>query len=633
MKKYIVFGILLVVTFYGCKCNKQPVNHAIINSSDFYNDELDATPAFVRMIETLKSAGGGELIIEKGTYHFYPDKAFEKYCFISNHDDGLRSTPFPLIHTRDITIRGDSVNFIFHGPMLPFIIEGANNIHISGVSIDWEHPFHSEALVIANDKKNQTFDLLIAPQYPYVIRNKELVFLKEGYEHNLERAILWNPETMAVAYNTIKYTPFEPYSKEATVHFRDNIQFPYPIVEREPQFRYRFFESRLEAKELRPGVVRISGTQKQLPPVGMKLVCKGRNGLNRIAPAFRVLNSKNITLSNVLIHHAGGMGFIAEKSEDITLSNVSVELKKGSNRVLSTTADATHFVNCRGRIEMDDCVFANQLDDATNIHGTFVEVLDRYDEYTVAVKLGHFQQLGYEFAEQGDVIGFVNALKNYEPFERNVVKSIVRRNKRYHLITFEKALPELVQPGIVLDNMSWYPEVVITNCKAINNRARGFLISTPKPTLIDGCTFSNMMAAIFLPTELSWWYESGCAADLTIRNNTFLDCCYGGNKTAVIACHTNLDVEGYVYKTILIENNIFKTFDPALVIAEKITGFVFQNNNIERSATYPPMHANEPTLRIVKSAGVEVSGNTIRGGGFQISIDNESKKGAILPQQ
>ena len=37
-----------------------------------------------------------------------------------------------------------------------------------------------------------------------------------------------------------------------------------------------------------------------------------------------------------------------------------------TQRVISTTADATHFVNCKGDILIENCRFENMLDDGTN---------------------------------------------------------------------------------------------------------------------------------------------------------------------------------------------------------------------------------------------------------------------------
>jgi len=37
-----------------------------------------------------------KLIFEKGTYRFLPDYAFEKYCFVTNHENGFKKIIFPM---------------------------------------------------------------------------------------------------------------------------------------------------------------------------------------------------------------------------------------------------------------------------------------------------------------------------------------------------------------------------------------------------------------------------------------------------------------------------------------------------------------------------------------------------------
>ena len=81
--------------------------------------------------------------------------------------------------------------------------------------------------------------------------------------------------------------------------------------------------------------------------------------------------------------------------------NSQIVLPKHTQRVISTTADATHFVNCKGDILIENCRFENMLDDGTNVHGTYVEVDEVIDDYTVRVSLKHFEQLGFKFAERG----------------------------------------------------------------------------------------------------------------------------------------------------------------------------------------------------------------------------------------
>lgn len=104
----IVSAVCLFFVGAGCKNN-----NTVIDSNNFYKGEVDATPAFVGMINCLNQNGGGTLNIESGVYHFYPDKAVERFCHISNHDDGLRYTPFPIINMKDVAII-NGINIIFN---------------------------------------------------------------------------------------------------------------------------------------------------------------------------------------------------------------------------------------------------------------------------------------------------------------------------------------------------------------------------------------------------------------------------------------------------------------------------------------------------------------------------------------
>ena len=190
-----LFLSIFILVISSCRIDEKA---QIINSGDFgFGKEKDCTPAALRMVKEAAKYSNSKIIIEKGTYHFYPDKAFQKYCYITNHDNGLRSTPFPLIDLSNIEIEADSAEFIFHGVMTPFIIENSENVKLSGFSIDWDLPLHSEVEVIAVDEINRSFDIKIDNNTPYFIRNGELLFLKEGFEHNLDRSICWDKETMA----------------------------------------------------------------------------------------------------------------------------------------------------------------------------------------------------------------------------------------------------------------------------------------------------------------------------------------------------------------------------------------------------------------------------------------------------
>ncbi|WP_443938411.1 alpha-1,3-galactosidase-related protein [Pedobacter sp. MW01-1-1] len=574
-----------------------------------YNPAIqDYTPQVVQAILDAKSNGIRKITFEKGDYHFFNDKAFEKFCFISNHDDGLRRTSFPIIGMNDFEVDGGGSNFLFHGPMIPFLIEESSNIKLNNLSINWEHTFSSELAVVATNSKDKSIDFKISAQYPYRIENGNLIFFRKDYRHTLEIGFYWDPKTKAVAYNVVKSPPIRPY-KGAFVTFNPNPE----TVLYEP-FIYKTMENNMplaiQAEELSPGLVRVKGIDGDLPQVGWIYVCKGHNSENRYSPAIRISDSKELNLENINVYHAGGMGLIAEKSVNVSLNKFNVVLPANSKRMVSTTADATHFVNCKGLILIENCRFENQLDDATNIHGVYTEITRKISDKSVEIKLGHFQQRGFNFASAGDSIALVDK-QSLQQKRYAIVEKVEFVNNKYSIIHFKENIGESIQEGDLLDNVSWYPEAILRNNIAINNKSRGFLISTPKKVMVENNTFSNMMSAILIDApKFNWWYESGNPQDLTIINNTFLEGTYGGAKQGLIEIHTQ--TPGLV-KNVKIIANTFKSFSPLLVNATGVDGIVFQDNTIIQSFKYPIIFKTNVLLAFPKCSNVSIKDNRIEG--------------------
>ena len=217
--------------------------------------------------------------------------------------------------------------------MVPFIIEESSNLTVRNFSIDWDVPFTLEGLVVNNNSSDNTFDIEVTT--PYKVEYERLYISLEresspydtkfgdrfaiGEKNNIEvgQNIIWNPKTMAPYYNTSQYA---------------------------------IAEHGIKATELNKGLIRLEVKAKKMPPIGSIFVSKGAHLSNRLCPAFRVFKSKDILLNNINVHHAGAMGLIAERSENITLDNFNVVLKEGSGRMVTTTADATHFCNVKGKV-------------------------------------------------------------------------------------------------------------------------------------------------------------------------------------------------------------------------------------------------------------------------------------------
>ncbi|WP_243739348.1 right-handed parallel beta-helix repeat-containing protein [Flavicella sediminum] len=571
----------------------------------------DATPAVLKRILLADKEPLSKISFEKGIYHFYPDKGLEKFCYISNHDDVMVRTAFPIFNFKNLTIDGQGSTFVFHGRMIPFLIDHSTNISIKNVTVDWAMAFHSEGLVVARDEKKKTFDLQISDDYPYEIRNGQIVFVKEYYEHTLGQTILYDPIRKAIAFDTESYTNISNGKKNAVQNNIKSIYYKYKIDHRSKSQKVLGVQNTLKVEQLKPGLVRFYGHRKKMPPLGMVLTSKGDQSINRLAPAFRVTHTSGFNANNVTVHHAGGMGLIAENSADLILDGFHVKPSKG--RMVSTSADATHFVGCRGKVELKNCTFNNQLDDATNVHGTYQEVVDVLDEYTLGVRMGHSQQQGFQIGDTEDTIGLVRLSDSFFSYRKLTIKSVQKINGRYHIITFNEKLPSKVKAGDLIENLDAYPDLLVENCVISNNRARGLLISNPKSTIIRNNYFHTEMEAILIPVESGHWFESGNAANLTISNNTFQDCQHSGFDRGVIRFVTDDDNENIAFKNVEISNNTFHQFDNLILEIANTDGLVIKGNKITNSGTFPMLFSNNPAIKIKSSKNVVFKKNKYKG--------------------
>jgi len=605
--KIFLFAVVLISSFVGFSQNSNSSEHIHFTSEI----SEDASPAVLARVLSAHEKPISKISFEKGTYHFYPDKAYEVYSNISNHDDVVIYTAFPLQGFKNLTIDGQGSTFIFHGRMVPFLIENSENITVENVSIDWEVPFHSEGVIVANDQEKGTFDWKFTDDYPYEIRNKQLIFIKPYYEHTVGQTILFDPERKAIMFNTEVYTNVTTISKTALQNNVDKIEYKYKSDPRSKLHKSWGVENKTWAEQLEPGIVRIHGHTKKLPPVGMVLTSKGHQSVNRLAPAFRITYADGFTAQNVNVYHAGGMGMIVENSSDLLLDNFNVMASK--DRMVSTTADATHFIGCRGKVTLRNCTLNNMLDDGLNLHGVYQEIVDIQGDHKLGVRMGHSQQQGFTIGKANDTLGVLRLSDSFFPYDKLTIKSVQKINGRYQIITINEKLPEIIKVGDLVENLDAYPELVVENCNIGHNRARGLLISNPKKTVIQNNTFSTEMEPILIPVESGHWFEAGNAANVTIKNNVFQDGQHSGFNRGLIRFVTDDDNENIAFTNIEIIDNTFNQFDNLILEIANTDGLLFKGNTITNSGSFPMLHPQNPAIKVKSSKNLNFQKNKYQG--------------------
>lgn len=549
------------------------------------SDGSDSTPGIRAALSVLGQEKAGKLVFPPGRYHFWPDRAEERYVFASNNDEGLKRIAFPLIGLDGVEIDGGGATFVFHGPMMPFLIEQSQNVTIRDLAFDYARPFHSEGRVLAITPG--TVDLEIAEEFPFAIRHGVLVF-NSGTAPSGPATTVKSGETL---YPYGSLLAFDPVKRETAFMAKD---------------LYGVGEG-LVAKAIGPRQVRLTVDKVSAQP-GDVLVFSPKK---RDYPGILISDSSQVLLSGVTIYHSGGMGVIAQRSQDIFIRQMKVIPPPGGKRIVSTTADATHFVNCRGRIVLEDCLFEQQKDDATNVHGLYARITRRLAPNRVEVRMMHPQQVGIDFIRSGTRLELVEAaslrLRGYA-----VVKSVERLNSECTLVETELPLPTDVMLGdCVADADANTADVLIKNCVLRGNRARGVLLGSRGKMVLEGNTFHVPGAAILFEGDARFWYEQAGVVDVVIRGNTFDNCNYGVWGNSVIQVGAGITEEhrkvSRYNRNIVIEDNLFRVFSPMpLLSLYSVDGLIFRGNRLERSQAYPATGPAGPLFDITHSDRVDV---------------------------
>jgi len=538
-----------------------------------------------------------KLKFEKGTYYFRPDYAQAKYCVITNHGNGIKNIIFNFDGFESVEIEGNGSDFIFHGQEFPFLFENCKQITVSGLTIDWDIPFTFLCEVVAVNEQEEWRDIK-----PFT----------EGFSWKLEQGRIEFPNVDGFSYSYLGSTLAFEAKEKRVVHGAWDLMSNPKWVE-----------------ELPNGNLRIHEKLRQYPPVGSLLSSKGDREHDRYAPAFEIKASKNILLKNVVVHHALGMGYLFERSENITISGCGVHLQDGSPRVISSTADATHFANCKGDILIENCRFENMLDDGTNVHGTYVVVNKILDSNRVRVELVHFEQLGFEFAAAGDEVWFI---KQPDPnrAEVNMVEQANAVNERFIELTFKEPIPADLKIGDIVENKTWNPTFTMRGCTIRDHRARNIVLKTPLKTVIEDNQFSSMMSSVLFRGESFFWYESGAVEDVIIRNNTFDYCAYSGTEQAVLNITPRLgktfDQTVPYDRNIRFENNTIRNFAGRVVWADRADGLVVSGNTITQTFDAEPLFPDAAVFEFVNCRDTKVLGNNYNGTSTNVVAADEASK-------
>ena len=558
------------------------------------NSSKNASPVLQKALAKIKAEyKEGEKVIlrfPEGRYEFHEKGAAVREYYISNHDQtNPKKVGIALEDMKNLTLDGQGSEFVFHGRMLPVSLLRSENCLLKNFSIDFENPHIAQVKIVENDPQDGiVFEP--APWVDYRIA-KDSIFeaYGEGWTMRHSWGIAFDGDTKHLVYNTSDIgCPTKGPSEVA------------------PR---RIHAPGWKDARLVPGTV-----------VAMR-------GWGRPTPGIFLSHDVNTTIENVKVHYAEGMGLLAQLCENITLEKFGVCLKGDADpRYFTTQADATHFSGCKGKIVSCNGLYEGMMDDAINVHGTYLKVVKRVDDRTLVGRYMHGQSWGFEWGCPGDEVQFIRSNTMELVGKQNKIISIRPYDKeqtegaREFLITFQEPVDQVIneQSGFGIENLTWTPEVLFSGNVIRNNRARGSLFSTPRKTIVENNLFDHTSgAAILLCGDCNGWFETGACRHVIIRKNRFVNALTNLFQftNAVISIYPEIpDLKGqqqYFHGGpeggIVIEDNEFETFDAPILYAKSVDGLVFRNNTIKLNTEYKPFHPNRNRFWLERVTNVTIA--------------------------
>ncbi len=222
----------------------------------------------------------------------------------------------------------------------------------------------------------------------------------------------------------------------------------------------------------------------------------------------------------------------------------------------------------------------------------------------------HEGAYGFGVFQPGDDMRLIRA-KTLENGPVLRIEAVDTPNEREVELALAAPLPDAFGTGDAVENATWQCAVEFRGNVVTHNRARGALFTTPKPVRVEDNRFLNISgSAILFAGDAMNWYESGGCEDVVIRGNYFRDCVtsYFQYCEGVVSIFPEIKDVAHqkkrYHRNILIEDNVFDTFDTTLLFASSAENVTWRDNTVRKNTHYPP--SGRASFRVENSEKVDV---------------------------
>ena len=454
----------------------------------------------VAAVKALKD--GETLRFAPGVHHFYRDGAERIALSPSNNMSGEKDVLFPVVGKKNVTIDGGGSTFVFHDGTFPFAVVGSEGVTISNFTATTGRLPYAPFEVV--EKSAEGFRIRFGADAPARrCENGRLVFLREDGEISSvdTRFSIHALDRVGIRY---LFVGDSNASKEG---------LPAPFVAADAEdaddgevlMRYRAPSG--HPQELREFLFALG------EPLAVNLEQRREHVL------VFADSSERVTFEDIRAERVAGMAFVAQMCGDVAARRVMI-LPRDRERV-SATADGFQFVNCYGKLVLEDCEVGWTMDDALNMHGNYL-LVEGTAGRVASLRIGHYEQSGFFPFRPGDRVLFREPKRRTVVGEAKVVAlGEPSADSMRAKLTVDRELP-VFPVGTLVEAVSRYPDAHITRCHTHDQLS--IRISGGGRVRFDHNRIGSGYCGLQINDMPKFWFESGPVSSVIVEDNDFENC-------------------------------------------------------------------------------------------------------------
>jgi hypothetical protein len=342
-------------------------------------------------------------------------------------------------------------------------------------------------------------------------------------------------------------------------------------------------------------------------------------------------HSSAITLKNVTLHCAPGMGIIDSGSDvGVTLSGCRIipgpkPAGASEERLLTTSWDGIQCKPAKVGAHVEDCVIERCGDDSWSVPSTDFEVYSRKGAQLIISQPDANLRAGDCLMDRAGNSAKVQSTRDIHldaaTLDAQSLKVVQQSGARVSVaceVTLDKELP--VGPGQWLYNLSCRSKGFVFRNNRIYSQGRGALVKV-SDGIIEGNVFRGGDKAIVINPETR--SDAGPCDNLIIRNNVIRETGYHqampwSDQAGAVCISKGISSE-ILFHNILIAGNTFDSIDGLNLLISSAQDVVVRNNRfLNTHATDPGRHNGADrgidataVIEVTQSKDVRFSGNVI----------------------